>query len=178
MARRVPDVHAEFQTLAAGSEAAGVAVTVRGRVVHVRNLGKRLHFFDIVDDALDPAAIADSSARIELVVKYPRMSLEAIAAASHAVGLGGVVEARGGVARSAHAVEIQVEHVAVAEVWDWQARGSFQPRPVSVSVSSSAAPCKFMLNGGWCPRVQCGYSHAPVAPGTRERWIGDRMHAR
>ena len=181
-------------------------VTVRGRVVHARSLGHKINFFDVVDEAEEEvgdnepnrphASHASSSdeddisndgdasapygtwaTRVELVVKYPILTIEQVASICRAVHLGDVVDARGTVSRSDHALELHVRDLAVVHPWDRERLGEFVPQPVSVSATVSALPCKFFLNTGACPRVNCAYAHVRDGD-VQYAWIQARMARR
>jgi hypothetical protein len=176
-------------------------VSIRGTIVYIRSLGRKLfvtmdcfvissfprfhsclrlvglfyrrprHFYDMRDEHE-----ADSVVRIEVVGKFPHLSLERLAELHRRVRLGDIVNATGSLIKNNHGnLELLMDEIEVVSPWRERSLGAhFIPEPVSVQVSDSEEVCKYWLNTGECIRKHCRYQHS-AEPGQREIWVQERV---
>ena len=117
---------------------------------------------------------------MEAVVKFPTLSMAALADICSRIALGDVLTVAGTLFRNAKGcLEIHVGSVHVLVPWKHTSTTAFVPEPISVEpAKTSLQACKYWLNTGRCHRVNCGYSHTPLAQGEREAWVQQRVQNR
>lgn len=133
-----------------GSDATSEPSSLRGQVVHVRRLSKRLQFYDleVVQDpgSRDSAGSTPAPLRHEVILKFPDVSMEKLADIKATIHLGDVVEMEGFFELSREAPAdgaaqlgqdqglFHCLNVKVSVAWRESNPGeSFIPRPISVT---------------------------------------------
>eukprot|EP01125_Pyxidicula_operculata_P009729 TRINITY_DN3190_c0_g1_i1.p1 TRINITY_DN3190_c0_g1~~TRINITY_DN3190_c0_g1_i1.p1 ORF type:complete len:467 (-),score=91.30 TRINITY_DN3190_c0_g1_i1:14-1414(-) len=179
MIRDVESVYNEHINLEFRKSIPDVNHSVRGRVVYLRPLSKKIRFFDVINESIpcNSATSMMNVPRLEVIAKYPDMTLEEMSLVKQ-VSLGDVVEVNGWIERDSRGSFILhiLKSPSIIQKWKDSNTTPFIPMPVSVphekpqqqSPSSGAQStptegiCKFWINSGTCWRYKCSYLHPPM----------------